>query len=81
MIKLELCAVSLKKIAAFHILTHQYLHNDDDDDDNDDDDDDDDDDNNNNNNNNNIIRDNEKGTCMLIDAAISGDKNVKKKKP
>jgi len=29
-----------------------------------------------------IIRDNEKGTCMLIDVAISGDKNViKKKKP
>jgi hypothetical protein len=23
-----------------------------------------------------IIRDNEKGTCMLIDAAISGDRNV-----
>jgi hypothetical protein len=40
--------------------------------------------NNNNNNNNNIniiIRDNEKGTCMLIDAAISGDRNVIKKKP
>jgi hypothetical protein len=28
-----------------------------------------------------IIRDNEKGTCMLIDAAISGDRNVIKKKP
>jgi len=29
-----------------------------------------------------IIRDNEKGTCMLIDVAISGDRNViKKKKP
>ena len=26
-----------------------------------------------------IIRDNEKGTCMLIDAAISGDRNVVKK--
>jgi len=26
-----------------------------------------------------IIRDNEKGTCMLIDAAISGDRNVIKK--
>jgi len=26
-----------------------------------------------------IIRDNEKGTCMLIDAAISGDINVIKK--
>jgi len=47
--------------------------------------------NNNNNNNNNTIgtipnnkpdiitRDNEKGTCMLIDVAISGDKNVIKK--
>jgi len=23
-----------------------------------------------------IIRDNEKGTCMLIDVAISGDRNV-----
>ena len=23
-----------------------------------------------------IIRDNEKGTCMVIDAAISGDRNV-----
>ena len=36
-----------------------------------------------NNNNNNkpdiIIRDNEKGTCMLIDVAISGDRNVIKK--
>jgi len=42
--------------------------------------------NNNNNNNNNetipnnkpdfIIRNNEKGTCMLIDAVISGDRNV-----
>jgi hypothetical protein len=33
----------------------------------------------NNNNNNNkdiVIRDNEKGTCTLIDAAIPGDKNV-----
>ena len=28
-----------------------------------------------------IIRDNEKGTCMLIDAAVSGDGNVIKKKP
>jgi len=28
-----------------------------------------------------IIRDNEKGTCMLIDAAISGDRNVIKKEP
>jgi len=28
-----------------------------------------------------IIRDNEKGTCMLIDVAISGDRNVVKKKP
>jgi len=39
--------------------------------------------NNNNNNNNNkpdiIIRDNGKGTCMLIDVAISGDRNVIKK--
>ena len=26
-----------------------------------------------------IIRDNEKGTCMLIDVAISGDRNVVKK--
>jgi len=26
-----------------------------------------------------IIRGNEKGTCMLIDAAISGDRNVFKK--
>jgi hypothetical protein len=26
-----------------------------------------------------IIRDKEKGTCMLIDAAISGDRNVIKK--
>ena len=26
-----------------------------------------------------IIRDNEKGTCMLMDAAISGDRNVIKK--
>ena len=26
-----------------------------------------------------IIRDNEKGTCMLIDAAISGDRKVIKK--
>jgi len=26
-----------------------------------------------------IIRDNEKGTCMLIDVAISGDRNVTKK--
>jgi hypothetical protein len=26
-----------------------------------------------------IIRDNEKGTCMLIDVAISGDRNVLKK--
>jgi len=50
--------------------------------------------NNNNNNNNNkqaertipnnkpdiIIRDNDKGTCMLIDVAISGDRNVIKKR-
>ena len=44
--------------------------------------------NNNNNNNNNkipnnkpdiIICDNEKGTCMLIDVEISGDRNVIKK--
>ena len=28
-----------------------------------------------------IIRDNEKGTCMLIDVAISGDRNVIKKRP
>ena len=28
-----------------------------------------------------IIRDNEKGTCMSIDVAISGDRNVIKKKP
>jgi hypothetical protein len=39
--------------------------------------------NNNNNNNNNtpdiIIGDNEKETCMLIDVAISGDRNVIKK--
>jgi len=29
-----------------------------------------------------IIRDNEKGTCMLIDVAISGYRNmIKKKKP
>jgi len=28
-----------------------------------------------------IIRDNEKGTCMLIDVAISGDRNVIKKEP
>jgi hypothetical protein len=27
-----------------------------------------------------IIQDNEKGTCMLIDAAIPGDRNVVKKK-
>ena len=26
-----------------------------------------------------IIRDNEKGTCMIIDVAISGDRNVFKK--
>ena len=36
--------------------------------------------NNHNNNNINIIRDNEKGTCMLIDVAISGDRNVIKKR-
>jgi len=63
--------------------------------DDDDDDDDDDNNNNNNNNNNNqevqtdrtipnnkpdiIIRDTEKRTCMLIDVAISGDRNVIKK--
>ena len=28
-----------------------------------------------------IIRNNEKGTCMLIDVAISGERNVIKKKP
>jgi hypothetical protein len=28
-----------------------------------------------------IIRDNEKRICMLIDVAISGDRNVIKKKP
>ena len=28
-----------------------------------------------------IIRDNEKRTCMLIDVAIPGDRNVIKKKP
>ena len=33
----------------------------------------------NNNNNINIARDNEKGTCMVIDVAISGDRNVIKK--
>ena len=33
----------------------------------------------NNNNNKDIIRDNEKGTSMLIYVAISGDKNVIKK--
>jgi len=27
-----------------------------------------------------IIRDNEKGTCMLIDVEISGDRNVFKRK-
>jgi len=27
-----------------------------------------------------IIHDNEKGTCMFIDAAISGDRNVIKKR-
>ena len=27
-----------------------------------------------------IIHDNEKGTCMLIDVAISGDRNVIKKR-
>jgi hypothetical protein len=27
-----------------------------------------------------IIRDNEKGTCMLIDVAILGDRNVIKKR-
>ena len=32
-----------------------------------------------NNKPNIIIRDNEKGTCMLIDVAISGDRNVIKK--
>jgi hypothetical protein len=26
-----------------------------------------------------IIRDNEKGTCMLIDVTISGDRNMTKK--
>ena len=34
---------------------------------------------NNNNNNNNNNKGNEKGTCMLIDVAISGDRNVIKK--
>jgi len=33
----------------------------------------------NNNNNNIIIRDNEKGKCMLIDVAILGDRNVIRK--
>jgi len=28
-----------------------------------------------------INRDNERGTCMLIDVAISGERNVIKKKP
>ena len=46
-------------------------------------DDDDDDDNNNNNIPQNkpdiIILDNEKGTCTLLDVAISGDRNVIKK--
>jgi len=28
-----------------------------------------------------IIRDNEKGACMLIDVATSGERNVIKKKP
>ena len=50
---------------------------------NDDDDDDDDDDDKlttiPNNKPDIIIRDNEKGTCMLIDVAISGDRNVIKK--
>jgi len=32
--KHELCALSLKQNAAFHILMHKYLHNDDDNDDN-----------------------------------------------
>jgi len=32
-----------------------------------------------NNKSNIIIRDNEKGACMLIDVAISGDRNVFKK--
>jgi hypothetical protein len=31
------------------------------------------------NNKQDIIQVNEKGTCMLIDVAISGDRNVKKK--
>jgi len=35
--------------------------------------------NNNNNNQQQTRRDNEKGTCMLIDVAISGDRNVIKK--
>ena len=56
---------------------HKGDNKDDDDYDNNDDDD------NNNNNPNNkpdiIIRDKEKGTCMLIDVAISGDRNVIKK--
>jgi hypothetical protein len=49
-----------------------------------DEDDDNDDDDNNNNNIHNYkpdiqIRDNERGTCMLRDVAISGDRNVIKK--
>ena len=35
--------------------------------------------NNNNNNKSDIIRDNEKGTCMLIAVAISEDRNLIKK--
>jgi hypothetical protein len=31
--------------------------------------------------NNKPDNDNEKGTCMLIDVAISGDRNVIRKKP
>jgi hypothetical protein len=34
-----------------------------------------------NNNPDIIIRENKKGICMLIDVAISGDRNVIKKKP
>jgi hypothetical protein len=40
------------------------------------DDDDDEDDNNNNNNKDIVIRDIEKGSCLLIDVEIPGDRNV-----
>jgi hypothetical protein len=49
------------------------------DDDDDEDDEDEDDDDNNNNKPDTIIRDNEKGTCMLIDVVNSGDRNMIKK--